>query len=269
MPISPRRQRIEADLSALASRGYAIANETHRGLIELHARVCSNGEFDHIDAFIDPAKASIDVGANGGQFSLKLAAASARVLVVEPLSEFDYLEYTLPTNCTFRRGALGESAGEAQLKIPRINGDPMSGMASFYDLTEFGYRDFDVQTVPVRPLDEVVAEALPDHTVGFIKMDVEGWELPVLRGARRLIARDRPNLLVEIWPQQMPKLAQDIEALGYRGLFFFDGRIHDVSRFEHAIHTAPENDWNPEKPHAFRPELHVNNFFFVPVNKRS
>ncbi|MBC8009984.1 MAG: FkbM family methyltransferase [Burkholderiales bacterium] len=264
-----RRQRIEADLSNLSARGYDIASEAHRGLVDLHARVAAKGEFDHIDAFIDPAKASIDVGANGGQFSLKLAATSARVLVVEPLQEFAYLEHALPAQCTFRRCALGETTGEAQIKIPRINGDPMSGMASFYDLTEFGYRDFDVQTVAIRLLDDVVAEALPDLPVGFIKMDVEGWELPVLRGARRLIARDRPNLLVEIWPQQMPKLAQDIEALGYRGLFFFDGRIHDVSRFDHAIHTAPENDWNPEKLHAFRPELHVNNFFFVPVTARS
>ncbi len=262
-PLS-RQQRIDADLSALTARGYAAASAPHRELVELHARVAANGEFDHIDAFIDPAKASIDIGANGGQFSLKLAATSARVLVIEPLREFMHLEHALPKHCTFRRCALGEATGEAQLKIPRINGDPMHGMASFYDLTEFGYDEFDVQTVPVRTLDDVVDETLPGQSVGFIKMDVEGWELPVLRGARRLIERDRPNLLVEIWPQQMPTLASDIEALGYRGLFFFNGCIHDVSRFDHAIHTAPENDWNPEKPHAFRPELHVNNFFFVP-----
>ena len=34
--------------------------------------------------------------------------------------------------------------------------------------------------------------------VDFIKCDVEGGELPVLRGATQLLQRDHPDLLLEI-----------------------------------------------------------------------
>jgi FkbM family methyltransferase len=38
---------------------------------------------------------------------------------------------------------------------------------------------------------------LPEHRIGFIKMDVIGAELSVIRGAAALIARDRPVILFE------------------------------------------------------------------------
>jgi hypothetical protein len=36
------------------------------------------------------------------------------------------------------------------------------------------------------------------ENVGFVKIDVEGHEAEVLRGAANIITRDRPNFLIEV-----------------------------------------------------------------------
>jgi FkbM family methyltransferase len=68
-------------------------------------------------------------------------------------------------------------------------------------------------TVEMRRLDEIV----PFHrTIHFIKLDVEGAELLVLRGAEKLLKRDRPTMLFECTESGMTAFhytAQDIYTL--------------------------------------------------------
>src|SRR5262249_11526871 len=71
-------------------------------------------------------------------------------------------------------------------------------------------------TVPIRRLDSLVGQAiLPAPNV--IKIDVEGAELLVLRGALQLLRQHRPRLLIEA---HSPDLARDcitvLESLGSR-----------------------------------------------------
>ena len=65
------------------------------------------------------------------------------------------------------------------------------------------------------PLDDVLG-GLP--RLDFIKMDVEGHEPPALRGLARLLARDRPGLLVEFNPECLDVQGQD--PLDYLKLLF-------------------------------------------------
>ena len=55
-------------------------------------------------------------------------------------------------------------------------------------------------SVPVNTVDRYVAEASLS-AVQFLKIDVEGAELLVLKGAKELLTRDRPMLLLEIWSE--------------------------------------------------------------------
>lgn len=264
--MTPYRQAIrERDFEMLLQKGYDPNDPKHVPIRDAYLGCLGNGEFDYLGPMMDPAKASLDVGANGGQFSLKLAAASARTIVIEPLKKYAYLSDILPGNCTFCNCAVGETEGEIELKTPLVDGNPAYGMSTFTDPEKFGYPEYISQTTRVERIDAIVERELGGMPVGFIKMDVEGWEDAVLKGAAATIQRDKPNLLVELWPQQMPDAARRIEDLGYRGFFYFDHRMYSVTTFRHAIHTAPENDWNPRNWRAFRPELHVNNFFFVAV----
>ena len=53
--------------------------------------------------------------------------------------------------------------------------------------------------VPLRTLDSYNLS-----NIGFIKIDVEGHELDVLRGAEVTLRRDQPNLLIEIENRHAP-----------------------------------------------------------------
>jgi len=99
-------------------------------------------------------------------------------------------------------------------------------------------------------------------------MDIEGYELRALKGALNTIDRWRPNIYLEIWEDQIDEMKEWFESIGYRGLFFFDDRLFDISRFDASIHLAEENSWKVgEKNEGFDPRLFVNNFYFVPVRK--
>lgn len=67
-------------------------------------------------------------------------------------------------------------------------------------------------TVPVVALDEVVAGGPP---VRFLKVDVDGAELDVLAGARGLLTRDRPHLMIEVDAPNQAGFAAIMAELGY------------------------------------------------------
>lgn len=83
----------------------------------------------------------------------------------------------------------------------------------FSGLARHGAGTFREIEVPCRRLDEL-ADELP--RVDFVKIDVEGGELFVLRGAAQLLLRDRPNVLFECTPSGPP-------AFGYT-----PGDLHDL-----------------------------------------
>jgi FkbM family methyltransferase len=68
------------------------------------------------------------------------------------------------------------------------------------------------------PVDEyhVAAYTLDDYLdckVGLLKIDVEGAELMVLQGGRRILERDRPDILLEYWPENTAQLGYDVSQI--------------------------------------------------------
>src|SRR5205823_1478851 len=83
--------------------------------------------------------------------------------------------------------------------------------------------------VPMSRLDESDLGA-----IGFIKVDVEGHELAVMRGAAETLKRHHPALLIEAAsqhrPAALPTLASYLSEFGYHGLFLRDGRPFDIEQ---------------------------------------
>ncbi len=104
--------------------------------------------------------------------------------------------------------------------------------------------------VAVRTLDRVLEEDNLPGPVTFIKCDVEGHELAVFAGARKVLEHDKPVLLfesanIETGQSQLGPVTEYLRELGYEGYFFHKKTLHpfrDFSpdRFQFA-HVAQQN----------------------------
>lgn len=242
-------------------------NHGSNRIYDIWRRTFLAGEFDHLWPFLDPAKAAVDVGALLGQYSLTLSAFSTRCLCIEPLEQYRFLAEVLPPNCILRTVATGARRGSGIIYSPVApDGSVDFGLSSLVR-TEWpqGYT-LRAQETEIRSLDEVVSEALGNEPVGFIKIDVEDYELEVLGGATETLARHRPALQVEVHARQVGPVRELMARLGFRGLFFYQRRLLDLSEFRAHDHRAPENLWAPERRESYDPDLVASDVFFIPVH---
>lgn len=167
----------------------------------------------------------IDVGANIGLHTLVMAAsrrrAEVRVLAFDANPDMvARLRGNLALNGlndveVFPIG-LDAQSRVLELGLPYLEGQETytnPGIASMTDMRRA------VRTIAVacRPLDEVLAEAGCRHAdVKLIKMDVEGKELDVLRGAARVLRDSRAAVIVEYNAPIFEELSALLAEFGYR-----------------------------------------------------
>ncbi len=134
----------------------------------------------------------VDIGAHAGDVLTDLldAAPAGRHLAFEPLPELaEALRQRFP-QVDVRAQALSDEVGERE--FTRVVGNP--GWSGFRQRPTPDAVRFERLQVPVAMLDG----ALPDGFVPtFVKLDVEGAELEVLRGAIETLRRHRPTLTFE------------------------------------------------------------------------
>ena len=200
-----------------------IVNRVIRGLpsrYQLKALTC----FRLLSGDVDPELArlaeylpanrrctAIDVGANNGVVSCVLAKFFDSVHAIEPNPGLTarWAAYA-PPNVTVHTMALSDRCGVATLQIPVSRGIELEGWASLGTPGAENIDDLRQVEVKCCTLDSL---EISHHRVDFIKLDVEGHEIPALEGAKDCIARWQPWLIVEAWDRAaiVGKLAE----LGY------------------------------------------------------
>jgi len=140
---------------------------------------------------------ALDIGANHGHYTFALASLYDHVLAFEPNPVItDMLSAWACPRVELRKEALSDAEGISTLFVPYSTGGRLlDGWASFNkdNLTSrSGEEEIRVQT---RTLDSLELTG-----VTFVKMDVEGHEVNVLRGARRFLETNKPTILMEIRP---------------------------------------------------------------------
>lgn len=158
---------------------------------------------------LQPATNFYDVGANFGVYSLlaaRIVGSSGSVVSFEPLPENCRLvEHNARlnnfTNIRCFGVAVGAEDGEARFAV---SSDPCWGMILDTDRHHRYPADYvgDI-TVPVGRLDTLMRQnQLPSPDV--IKMDIEGGEVAGLIGAERLLAEQRPIIIIELHSTAVP-----------------------------------------------------------------
>jgi FkbM family methyltransferase len=138
---------------------------------------------------LSPGATVLDVGANVGMYS---------ALALELVPEIHLLAFEpQPAAAVAWRAAIGARArlleiglGEADASVQLFGSEVDSGLASTTRRVHPGLTWEPVAMIRVRSLDDVAAEEGIAH-VDLLKVDVEGGEVDVLRGARRMLAEGR------------------------------------------------------------------------------
>lgn len=104
--------------------------------------------------------------------------------------------------------ALGPEAGSHRMTLPYRFGLPIHTWAHLQIGLRQGrkvsFSSSRTLTVQVRTVDEI-CDRQGISRVGFMKIDVEGFEAGVLTGARRILEESRPTLLLEIIERHLDK----------------------------------------------------------------
>ena len=154
--------------------------------------------------FLEGDKDFIDIGANIGYYSLLAAPVCKSVYAFEPDPRVaQFLDKNL---AGFNHCKVFQEALYSEVTTMTLN---LSSLPELNSLTRRGTA-VDSLTVKVTTLDCLMDE-YPSLKVSCIKIDAEGADYDILAGGRRLLTRDQPLVLAEIWPtQRLFTLAQEI-----------------------------------------------------------
>jgi len=177
----------------------------------------------------------IDAGAHIGYYALMAAhrlrqVGAGLVFAFEPHPiNFADLQRNQQLN-NMSNLILIQKAVADQTTQMRLFSSPLSGCHSLRQFP-FHSNSYEIECTTLDDFMDTHKEA----KIGLIKLDVEGAELPALRGAQRLIERDKPYIMYEevedrdrAFGYEIKDLRSFLESLGYKIYLVQDRRINNA-----------------------------------------
>ena len=149
----------------------------------IYPGLCEFEEMGFLLHFLRPADLFVDIGANIGAYTvLAGGAVGSRVVCFEPAPvTFRSLVFNLQLN------GLGDRAAAHNLALGKAEGELKftEGLGT-ENRVQLSGSDTKTVTVKVSSLDRILGDSQP----ALLKIDVEGFETEVMRGARATLAKD-------------------------------------------------------------------------------
>ncbi|MET4162482.1 FkbM family methyltransferase [Marinobacterium sp. MBR-111] len=139
----------------------------------------------------------LDIGANIGCTALLFSELAKAVYAFEPSpTTFEYLKKNVSKseakNIFLQNIGLGDEPGTSTLTF-----SPSNRSGGFVSNQTQAPMDHTVEKIVIRQLDEVI-NSLDVQNISFIKIDVEGFEGHVLRGATKTLLSNKPVVVLEL-----------------------------------------------------------------------
>lgn len=223
-------------------------------------------EMKHINTFTKSNDIALDIGANIGIYTRYLSKNFKKVESFEPIEKaYEYIEALHLPNLTLHKLALSNKAGRNTINVPIKGGTFRFGNSSIENFIYDKYENIHKLSINSELLDSYNYKK-----IDFIKIDVEGHELNVLKGGEKTIRKLKPTLLIEIEQRHLPAnlsiydVFHYINEMGYEGFFIDNNHIKKITNFElNKNQVQYLKNKNIKLTNRKKNELYINNFFFV------
>ena len=175
----------------------------------------------------------------------------------EPIKEITYrLSALNKKNIHQYHVALSNKRGNLKFYIPIVKGILIPPLATL----EKRLKPYETRKISVKKLD-----SFKFKKVDLIKIDVEGHEYKLIKGAIKTIKTNYPLIICEIEQRHSSisiyKTFRLIEKLGYQGNFFKKGKLNKLNKFSYK---------NDQKLYLndIENKIYINNFIFIPKKKK-
>ena len=231
----------------------------------LNWKTLSISEFDAelllLEFFLNKNSVFFDIGTNKGEYAYyaEKLMNPKNIYLFEPEKKLNKQLQAIFSNCHVNNVALSDNKGAHQFKIPVINGTIDNCLSSLeVDNKEDNETESIIYEVKTDTLDNFTREKniIPD----LIKIDVEGHELSVLKGAENFISEHHPTLIIEIEQRHhkntnIESVFESFKVKGYQ-CYYYSKKQSQLFSYDNKTHLTNTKDY-------FGKIDYINNYIFI------
>lgn len=231
----------------------------------LNWKTLSISEFDAelllLEFFLNKNSVFFDIGTNKGEYAYyaEKLMNPKNIYLFEPEKKLNKQLNAIFNDCQVNNLALSDSKGTHQFKIPVINGVIDNCLSSLeVDTKEDNETEAIIYGVKTDTIDNFTKEKniIPD----LIKIDVEGHELSVLKGAENFISKHKPTLIIEIEQRHhkninIESVFESFKVKGYQ-CYYYSKKQSQLYSYENKTYLTNTKDY-------FGKINYINNYIFI------